>query len=274
MAGCRRPMAPRRVDPGRFRRSERGVTKVSPRLTRIGKSNKLIHLIETTRVSFSGCHRPPARPGAVRARSRGAGPMQHPGRLWGPGRMPYTGTHAGRGQRHPSPLRRRAQDDGVPQAAQADHPPDPRGDRDLRHGAAGRAVAGVPLGRQGQLYAARGADRASVARGPAGRHPRVQSRPGAAGVSGHRPAGVSGADGRAAPDRVPRHLFHRHGQGAGGEDLLRALLPAAARASLPDRAGGRVLVDRARPSPRRHHRDVPAQPLPRRQAGGDAAEAA
>jgi hypothetical protein len=49
-------------------------------------------------------------------------------------------------------------DDRVPQAAQADRAPDPRGDRDLRHGPARRPLAGLPLGRQGQLHAARGTD--------------------------------------------------------------------------------------------------------------------
>jgi hypothetical protein len=39
-----------------------------------------------------------------------------------------------RGRRHPPALPRRAQDDRVPQAAQADHPRHARGDRALRHG--------------------------------------------------------------------------------------------------------------------------------------------
>ena len=70
-------------------------------------------------------------------------------------------------------------------------------------------MAGVPVGRQGQLHAACRADRASVARAAAGGHSRLQSRPGAAGLSGHRPARVPDEDGRAAPDRIRRHLFHR-----------------------------------------------------------------
>ena len=77
-----------------------------------------------------------------------------------------------------------------------------------------RSLAGLPLGRQGQLHAARGADRTAVARAAAGRAPRLQPRPGPAGVSGDGAAGVPGPDGRAAPDRVPGHLFGRRRQGA------------------------------------------------------------
>ena len=58
-----------------------------------------------------------------------------------------------------------------------------------------------------------------------------------------------------------------------GPHLLRALLAAAARAPLPHRPGGGLRGGRARPPPRRHPRDLLPQPLPRRQAGGDAAEA-
>ena len=43
---------------------------------------------------------------------------------------------------------------------------------------------------------------------------------------------------------------------------------------LPDRPGGGVRGGGARASPGRHHRDVPAEPVSWRQAGGDAAEAA
>ena len=42
--------------------------------------------------------------------------------------------------------------------------------------------------------------------------------------------------------------------------------------SLPDRARGRLLGGRARPSPRRHPRDLLHEPLPRRAARDDAAE--
>ena len=165
--------------------------------------------------------------------------------------------------------------DRVPQAAQADRAADARGDRDLRHGAAGGAVAGLPVGRQGQLYAARGADRAEVARGCCRWSLLAcnldQGQPGF-------PATVLPEflepDGGAAPDRVSRYLFGGGGQGAGGADLLRALLAAAAGASLSDRAGGGVLGGGARASPGRYRRDVLAQPLLRRQARGDAAEAA
>ena len=46
-------------------------------------------------------------------------------------------------------------------------------------------------------------------------------------------------DGRAAPDRVSGHLFHRGRQGAAGAHLLRAVLAAATGQPVPDRARGR-----------------------------------
>ena len=59
----------------------------------------------------------------------------------------------------------------------------------------------------------------------------------------------------------------------GQDDVLAVLAPAARRA-LPRRGRARRHQDRARPPPRRHPRDLLPQPLPRRQAEGDAAEAA
>ena len=58
-------------------------------------------------------------------------------------------------------------------------------------------------------------DRTAMARPAAGGHPGLQPRSGTAGLSGDRAARVPGPDGRAAPDRVPRHLFDRDRQGAG-----------------------------------------------------------
>ena len=84
-----------------------------------------------------------------------------------------TGTEAG--DDYPRPLSRCAENDGVPQAPQADHPRTPRDgpiDR-LRHWSERRApdapreeMAGVPVrGRQGQLHAACRADRRFSGRG-------------------------------------------------------------------------------------------------------------
>ena len=137
------------------------------------------------------------------------------------------------------------------------------------------ALAGLPVGRQGQLHAAGRRCTELQWRGllPV-EHARLQSRSGPAGLSRDGAARVPDADGRAAPDRVSGHLFGRHRQDPAGPDLLRALLAAPARQSLPDRARGRLHGRRAGPPPRRHPRDVLHEPLPRRQAGHDAAEAA
>ena len=71
-----------------------------------------------------------------------------------------------------------------------------------------------------------------VARAAAGRPARLQPRPGPAGLSGDRAAGVPRPHGRAAPDRVPRHLFHRHRQGAGRRSTYCALCSRLRRGNL------------------------------------------
>jgi hypothetical protein len=57
-------------------------------------------------------------------------------------------------------------------------------------------------------------------------------------------------DGRAAPDRVSGHLFHRDRQDQAGGHDVQPLLAASAREPLPHRAGGGVLDRGSGPSPR------------------------
>ena len=182
--------------------------------------------------------------------------------------------HDRRRPRYPSPVRRRAFRHGVRQAPQAHRAADARGDRAVRDDRARRPLAGLPFGRQGQLHAPGRADRAQVARAPARRPPRLQSRPGPTRISLFRASRIPPPNGRAAPNRASGHIFHRDGQGARGPLLLLALLSPKARQSLPDRARGRLQRVGARPSSRRHSRDVLHEPLPWLASRRDAAEAA
>ncbi len=102
----------------------------------------------------------------------------------------------------------------------------------------------------------------------------LQPRPGPAELPQAHPAGLSDRQRHRAPHRVPGHLFDRHRQAAGGRDLLLALLAAAARPPLSHRAGGGLLGAGARAPSRGQPRDVLHEPVPRRQARGDAGQAA
>ncbi len=162
----------------------------------------------------------------------------------------------------------------VQQAAQAAGAPDARGDRAVRHGEARRPLAGGAVRRQGFLRPAGDPARSEMARAAAGRAARLQSRPGPAEFPQAHPARIPDPARHRASHRIPRHLFGRHRQDRRGQHLLLALLAAAARASLSHRAGGGLLVAGAGPPPRGHPRNLLHEPLPRRPAGGDAAEAA
>ena len=102
---------------------------------------------------------------------------------------------------------------------------------------------------------------------------RLQPRPGAAEFSETHPAGFPDPAWRAAPHRIPGHLFGGRRQDPRGQHLLLALLAAQARPSLPHRARGRLLDAGARPSPRGHPRDLLHEPVPWRPAGRHAAQA-
>ena len=72
------------------------------------------------------------------------------------------------------------------------------------------------------------------------------------------------------------HTVDRRGDGRPPRrqrDALLAVRAAAPRRALPHRHGGRRDQDRARPPPRRLHRDAAAEPVLRRRAQGDAGAA-
>ena len=139
---------------------------------------------------------------------------------------------------------------------------------------AGRALAGGAVRRQGFLRPAGDPARPQMARAAAGRTARLQSRPGPAELPEAHPAGVPRPARHRAPHRVPGHLFGGDRQDRRGQHLLLAVLAAEARPSLSHRARGGLFVAGARPPPRGHPRDLLHEPLPWRQAGRDAAEAA
>ena len=78
---------------------------------------------------------------------------------------------------------------------------------------------------------------------------------------------------RAVPHRGAGHLQRGQARDPRRQDHVLAVLAAAARRALPRRGRTRRDQDRARPSSRRHPGDVLPQPVLRRQAEGDAAQA-
>ena len=100
---------------------------------------------------------------------------------------------------------------------------------------------------------------------------RSTSTRGSRATTARRSNAGSQAEGIPLQDPTREHLRDRHRQDPRGEDLLLALLPAAARHPLPRGRRARLQQDRARPSPRRRARDAAPEPVLRRQAGVDAA---
>ena len=94
------------------------------------------------------------------------------------------------------------------------------------------------------------------------------------GFPGARAAALPRRARRAVPHRGAGHLQRRQARDPRRQDDVLAVLAAAARRALPRRGRARRDQDRARPPSRRHPRDVLPQPVLRRQAEGDAAEAA
>ena len=159
------------------------------------------------------------------------------------------------------------------QAEEAAAPAGRRSDRRLRPDQRGRPGDGLPLRRQGQLRPARHPALASGACAVPLRHRRREPRPEAAGLPRGRAAPLSRSTGRSLSDRRAGYLQRGEAGTRGRRDDVLAVLAPSPRCPLSRRGRNRRDQDRARPSPRRHPGDVLPQPLLRRQAEDDAAEA-
>ncbi len=114
---------------------------------------------------------------------------------------------------------------------------------------------------------------ASRTRAGALRRRRGQPRPEAAGLSGTRAARVPDDARRAVPHRDAGHVLDRQAPHPRRQDDVLAVLAAAARHPVSRGRRARRDQDRARPSSRRHVRDVLPEPVLCRQDEGHAAEA-
>ncbi len=152
--------------------------------------------------------------------------------------------------------------------------PGRQGDRRLPHDRARRSRDGVPVRRQGLVHAARHPAVAPAQRAGRLRADRRQSRSEAAGLSRARAARLSHRARRAVPHHRAGHVQRREARDPRRQDDVRPVLAPAARRAVSLRRRERHHQDRARPSSRRHRRDAVPQHVLRRQAEGDAAEAA
>ena len=137
----------------------------------------------------------------------------------------------------------------------------------------GRSRDGLRERRQGQLHDAAHAARAAEARADSLRARRREHRPGPSRLPRRSPAQVHARRGLRLHDDRGGHVLDRHGQDPRGQDVLLALLAPPPRDPLSRREGDALHEDRARAPSRRHPADAAPEPVLRRSARGDAAEA-